>query len=77
MYSISDIHQDVKEGMSIEKLHKKYGGTTVYIPKVMPNYKEKIITEFSGDNHAVLAHKYNVSVKTIYEIMKSERKSLK
>jgi len=60
----------------MERLHKKYGGLTFYITRTIPNYKEKIIEEFRGNNHAVLAHKYNVSVKTVYEVMKRNREGL-
>ena len=63
--------------MSIERLHKKYGGITIYIAKIPPDYKKKIIEEFNGDNHAVLAHKYNVSVKTVYKTIKEKREENK
>ena len=72
MVTIAGIYEDIQNGVSIEKLHKKYGGLTIYIPKTVPDYKEKIIKEFSGNNHALLAHKYNVSIKTVYQVLRDK-----
>lgn len=74
MFEIKEIYQDIKNGMSIEKVHKKYGGFKIYIPKVCSDYKEKIIKEFNGYNQAVLASKYNVSINQVYAIVKKHKK---
>jgi len=73
MYSFDDLIEDIRSGMSREKIHKKYGGLTFYIQKTVSDFRERIVEEFTGDNHSVLAHKYNVSTKTVYEIIKKAR----
>lgn len=70
MFTIEDIATAVKEDTPIHELYKKFGGFKIYIPKVMPDYKEKVLEEFNGYNHASLASKYNVSINTIYSIVK-------
>ena len=48
MHMLQDILNDYKNGMSFEKICKKYGGTSLYIPKVSPYAKENIIKEFNA-----------------------------
>jgi Mor family transcriptional regulator len=75
MYTLEDIKEEVEKGTSIESLYKKFGGFDIYIPKVMPNYKEKVLLEFNGYNHAVLATKYNVSKNQIYKIIREDKRT--
>ncbi|EEO24223.1 MULTISPECIES: Mor transcription activator family protein [Helicobacter] len=73
MHYLEEICIDYKNGMSFEKICKKYGGISLYVPKVIPNAKEKIIQEFNGANFATLAYKYNLSEITIRDIIKKSR----
>jgi len=66
VFTIEDIANAVKEGTPTEQLYKRFGGFSIYIPKVMPNYEEKVLTEFNGYNHAQLATKYNVNEYNLY-----------
>ena len=70
MCVLQDILNDYKNGMSLEKICKRYGGMSLYIPKVSPLAKENIIKEFNGANHAFLAYKYNLSQRAVREIVK-------
>ena len=74
MFSIAKIYEDISNGMSLEKIHKKYGGIKLYIPKTRPDFEELVAKEFTGDNHSVLAHKYNISIQTVYNVIKRSRK---
>ncbi len=73
MFTIEDIAEAVKQGVPTEQLYKKFGGFSVYIPKVMPEYEKKVLAEFNGYNHASLATKYNVSMNTIYKIIRDHK----
>ena len=73
MHMLQDILNDYKNGMSFEKICKKYGGISLYIPKVSPYAKENIIKEFNGANYAFLAYKYNLSERAVREIVKRAR----
>ncbi len=73
MFTIEDIAKEVNSGTPLEQLYKKFGGFSIYIPKVMPNYEKKVIAEFNGYNHAALATKYNVSMNTIYRIIRDSK----
>ena len=73
MFTVEDIVEATKQGTPIEQLYKKFGGFSIYIPKVMPDYEKKVIAEFNGYNHAVLATKYNVSMNTIYKIIRENK----
>ena len=75
MHYLEEICIDYKNGMSFEKICKKYGGISLYVPKVIPNVKEKIIQEFNGANFATLAYKYNLSENTIRDIIKKHREN--
>ncbi|MCX2717795.1 hypothetical protein OQH61_08630 [Helicobacter sp. MIT 21-1697] len=71
---LEQICESYKAGMSWEKIYKTYGGVSVYIPKVSPNAKEKVIKEFNGYNASFLAHKYNLSENTIREIIRESKR---
>lgn len=71
---LEHICESYKNGMSWEKIYKTYGGVSIYVPKVCPNAKERIVQEFNGYNAAFLAHKYNLSENTIREIIREARK---
>ncbi|RBQ28400.1 hypothetical protein CRU91_09270 [Aliarcobacter vitoriensis] len=73
LFTIEDIAEAVKKGVPTEQLYKKFGGFSVYIPKVMPDYEKKVLAEFNGYNHATLATKYNVSMNTIYKIIRDHK----
>ena len=78
MHMLQDILNDYKNGMSFEKICKKYGGTSLYIPKVSPYAKENIIKEFNnGANYAFLAYKYNLSERAVREIVRRDRQKQK
>lgn len=62
--------RDIAERMSFI-----WGGQSIYIPKGLI-YKlsirdRQIFAEFTGKNHAYLAHKYGVSLQMIYRIVKA------
>ncbi len=74
MYDLfNDFLKDVRSGLKDEKLVKKYGGSSFYIPQKVPHFREKIVQDFNGGNHIVLADRYNVSIKTVYEILRAKR----
>ncbi len=70
MYSIEEIYNDIKNGASLERIHRKYGGGEVYIPRQRSDYKERIREEFDGYNHDVLAYKYNTTVRNVRRIVR-------
>lgn len=73
MFTLEDIYNDIKAGASLPRLHKKYGGFKIYIPQRMPDYKERIIEEFTGYNYDELAFKYNTSRSNVEEIIKQNK----
>lgn len=73
MFCLEDILKDFENGASIERLHKKYGGVKIYIPKLLPQYKQKIIEEFNGYNYDTLAYKYNTTRSNVEEIIKKDK----
>ena len=78
LFSIEEILTDIKENnIPISKVYKKYGGVNIYIPRIDPNYKEKVLKEFNGYNQCLLADKYNVSLSQIYSITKKKKQSIK
>lgn len=54
-----------------------WGGQMLYIPKDMASQvlsrDAKIYAEFTGNNHAELARKYDLSLQHTYTIIKKER----
>jgi len=73
MYTIEEIAEDIRAGLTNQQMYKKYGGTAPYIPKVDPQFKEKILKEFNGYNQHFLATKYNVALNTVYKIVRESR----
>ena len=61
------------------KLVKERGGTSVYIAKqdklLAIKRNAQIISEFNGFNHRYLALKYNISDRTLREIIEADRRS--
>lgn len=75
MHYLEEICLEYKKGASFEKICRTYGGVSVYIPKVIPNAKEKILNEFNGGNCSYLAYKYNLSEDTIRRMLRANRKT--
>ena len=53
-------------------LCRAYGGERVYIPATRRRLADRntaILREFNGRNHAELAARYHLSVRTIYRIL--------
>ena len=73
MFTLEEIVNDAKNGADILRLHKKYGGFNLYIPKQHPDYKERIKEEFNGYNYDSLAYKYNTTPKNVREIVKEPK----
>ncbi len=71
-----NILSDLQNGASMAKIYKEYGGRSIYIPKIHPDYKMLIRQEFNNHNHHTLAHKYNITVSQVYAVVKRETKSL-
>ncbi|STQ86738.1 hypothetical protein LS73_003400 [Helicobacter muridarum] len=74
MHYLEEICIAYKKGMSFEKICRKYGGIGIYVPKVSPEAKDRIIKEFNGGNYAFLAYKYNLSESTIRKLIREDRK---
>lgn len=74
MKRLKEICESYKNGMSWEKICKKYGGVSIYVPKVLPSVKEKILEEYNGYNKTFLAYKYNLSIRSVEKIIKNEKK---
>lgn len=74
MYNCDELYSDIKNGMSKETFHKKYGGIQLYIPQLSQNYKTNIIKEFNGYNYHILATKYNLSLSSVYRIIREHKK---
>lgn len=47
---LKEICESYKNGMSWEKICKKYGGISIYVPKVIPSVREQILKEYNGYN---------------------------
>jgi len=75
MFTLKEIFNDIKKGMSLERVHKYYGGFTLYIPKQIPEYKERIVEEFTGYNYDSLAYKYNTTPKNVRAIINEAKKT--
>lgn len=71
--TLKEICESYKNGMSWEKICKKYGGVSIYVPKVIPKAKEEILREYNGYNKAFLSHKYNLSIRTVEKIIKEKK----
>jgi Mor family transcriptional regulator len=59
---------------AIEQFRQTYSGETLYVPKKMllaiAGRNVKIIADFNGINHTELAHKYNLTERQIYSVVK-------
>lgn len=77
MYTLEDIYNDIRKGASLERIHRNYGGFSIYIQRQRPDYKEKILEEFNGYNYDALAHKYNTTPSNVREILKCADKNEK
>ena len=73
MFTLEDIYNDIKNGASLPRLHKKYGGLRIYIANHVPDFKDKVREEFNGYNYDALAYKYNLAVSTVREIVKEPK----
>lgn len=65
-----EICEAYKNGASFERICREFGGVSIYIPKVIPNAHERILSEFNGYNTATLAYKYNLSQNAVRQIIK-------
>lgn len=75
MFTIEEIAEEIrKNNLSNEQIYRKFGGFSLYIPKVKPNYQEDILREYNGYNHYSLATKYNISINTVYRIVRENKK---
>jgi len=68
-----DVYDDIKNGASLERISKKYGGIRIYIPKLTAHYKEKILEEFNGYNYDELAYKYNTTRSNVENVIKKDK----
>lgn len=74
MFDIVEIANAIRnEKLTDEQIHKKFGGFSIYIPKVDPRYQEKILKQFNGYNHAQLATKFNIAVNTVYKVIRESK----
>lgn len=74
--------RDLAETIGLEaylKLVERRGGTTVYVAKQDKLQALKrnagIIRDFNGYNHKYLALKYNVSDRTVREVLEADRQA--
>jgi len=62
--------------VTVLKLCKDFGGTSVYVPKlesiVAPAKRRVILKEFDGNNHKELATRFSLSQRNVYEIVAAE-----
>ena len=60
-----------------EAIRLRFGGGLIYIPMGKAYLREQrdagILKDFDGRNHAALAHRYRVTVSTVYEVLKHAR----
>jgi len=61
----------------VEAIRREFGGEMIYIPMGAPHERQQrnatIYQQFNGRNHAELAHRHGVSVKTIYDVLSDQR----
>lgn len=68
---------------SFDDLQNEFGGSYVYFPKAVepvnidPILTRHIIDECNGFNIQVLAHRYNLSLQTVYQITGASAKAKK
>ncbi len=68
-----EICERFKNGLSFEQICREYGGVSLYVPKVSPDAKEKILSEFNGYNASFLAYKYNLSQNSVRKIIRENK----
>ncbi len=73
-------YRDIAEEIGIEnfiKIVEKFGGTSLYIPKLKTVYndaiKKLIIEEYNGYNKKKLARKYEISERTVQSIVNENK----
>ena len=76
---LPEAHRKLAEVIGIEAtvaLCRTFGGTPIYIPKVdalIAAQRDQLIrTEYNGYNIAKLAHKYNITARTVQRILEGE-----
>jgi len=79
MSNNSEISKEKSASIALDiakKIHERWGGIQVYIPKGDTlKFKKKydnIKKDFDGKNHRELAFKYQVSLQRIYLILKTK-----
>ncbi len=80
MEDLKEEQKDLAELIGIEnyiKMVKYFGGSSVYIHKADTIIKhlrdEHIVKEFTGENYKQLALKYNLTERTVREIISSRK----
>lgn len=75
-------YQEIVEEIGVEnfiKLIDKFGGSTIYIPKLNSAYsneiKSYVISQYNGYNKRKLANKFGLSEKTIQNIISENIKN--
>lgn len=75
-------YQEIVEEIGVEnfiKLMNKFGGSTIYIPKLNSAYsneiKSYVISQYNGYNKKKLANKFGLSEKTIQNIISENIKN--
>ena len=62
--------------VNVIKLCKVFGGTSLYVPKldsiVAPAKRRVISKEFTGSNHKELAKRFELSERSVYDIVSAD-----
>lgn len=76
---LPEAHRKLAAVIGVEatvELCKAFGGMPIYIPKVDALFEaqrnRQILAEYNGYNIASLAHKYNLSARTVQRILAGE-----
>ena len=77
MDRFTQMYEDIKKGADLVRICRIYGGDNIYIPRIVPDYKQRVQDEFNGYNHKSLASKYNVTVSQIYSIIRENKQKQK
>lgn len=81
--ALSDEQAKIIATNLVERVQQKNGGSMLYIPKhetkaikaALQQRNQQIVTEFTGNNQAQLSHKFHLSIKCIYEILRTHFQS--
>jgi len=58
-------------GSLMNKLQAKWGGREVYIPSLKSKDRNKLVkNDFNGLNHTEVCKKYDISLSTLYRVVK-------